>query len=419
MSGDKELSLVPRLRFPEFQEKNGWEKHPLSEMLEEVLRPVVMKDDEDYSLVTVKRRYGGIVLRDVLKGRDILVKSQFRIKKNDFLISKRQIVHCACGVVPEEHDDAIVSNEYTILRAKENCDICFFNYFVQQHIVGRSFLECSVGIVIEKMLFKQDQWLKKKFFFPTLPEQQKIADCLSSLDDLLTAEVQKLDALKKYKKSLLQQLFPRQGEKVPRLRFPEFEKSEAWVEKELHQLGELISGLTYSPNDVCENGLLVLRSSNIQNGRIVLEDNVYVREDINGANLSLENDILICVRNGSKKLIGKNALIPKGMPLCTHGAFMTVFRSDFAKFVIQLFQTDVYEKQVAADLGATINSINSNHLKKYKFFVPKLQEQEKIANCLSYIDNLLEAQHDKIKKLKDHRNGLLQHLFPTDWEVPS
>ncbi|HBU8455136.1 TPA: restriction endonuclease subunit S, partial [Klebsiella pneumoniae] len=349
MSGDKKLSLVPRLRFPEFQEKNGWEKHPLSEMLEEVLRPVVMKDDEDYSLVTVKRRYGGIVLRDVLKGRDILVKSQFRIKKNDFLISKRQIVHCACGVVPEEHDDAIVSNEYTILRAKGNCDICFFNYFVQQYIVGRSFLECSVGIVIEKMLFKQEQWLKKKFFFPTLPEQQKIADCLSSLDELLTAEVQKLDALKKYKKSMLQQLFPRQGEKVPRLRFPEFEKSEAWVEKELHQLGELISGLTYSPNDVGENGLLVLRSSNIQNGRIVLDDNVYVREDINGANLSLENDILICVRNGSKKLIGKNALIPKGMPLCTHGAFMTVFRSDFAKFVIQLFQTDVYEKQVAAD----------------------------------------------------------------------
>ena len=174
---------------------------------------------------------------------------------------------------------------------------------------------------------------------------------------------------------------------VPKLRFPEFRDAGEWEEKELGQLGKLVSGLTYSPDDVRDKGLLVLRSSNIQNGMITLGDNVFVRTDIKGVNLSSPNDILICVRNGSKSLIGKNALIPEGMPPCTHGAFMTVFRSDYFKFIFHLFQTEKYEKQVSADLGATINSINGNHLKKYKFYIPIFEEeQQTIADCLGSLD---------------------------------
>src|SRR5690554_2609240 len=117
----------------------------------------------------------------------------------------------------------------------------------------------------------------------------------------------------------MQNLFPQKGEKVPKLRFKEFEKDGEWKIKKLNKLGNLINGLTYRPDDVREEGLLVLRSSNIQNGLIELNDSVYVRTDIRGANLSKPNDILICVRNGSKNLIGKNAIIPKEMPLSTHG----------------------------------------------------------------------------------------------------
>jgi len=248
-------------------------------------------------------------------------------------------------------------------------------------------------------------------------EQQKIADCLSSLDDLITAETQKLDTIKAHKKGLMQQLFPRNGETVPQLRFPEFRGAGGWEVKALDQLGELVSGLTYSPDDVRDEGLLVLRSSNVQDGRIVLDDNVYVRSDIKGASPSLPNDILICVRNGSKSLIGKNALIPEDMPPCTHGAFMTVFRSGAAKFIIQLFQTEAYERQVAADLGATINSINGNQLKKYKFRVPEAKEQQVIADCLSSFDDLITAQTQKIDALKTHKKGLMQQLFPTLDEV--
>jgi type I restriction enzyme, S subunit len=204
---------------------------------------------------------------------------------------------------------------------------------------------------------------------------------------------------------------------VPKLRFPEFRGAREWEEAQLGQLGELVSGLTYSPEDIREKGLLVLRSSNVKNGKIALEDCVYVKPEIKGANLSKPNDILICVRNGSIALIGKNALIPHGMPLSTHGAFMTVFRASSAEFIFQLFQTDAYKRQVAGDLGATINSINGRQFIKYNFFVPSPPEQQKIADCLSSIDELIALHTQKHDALKDHKKGLMQQLFPAEGET--
>lgn len=200
---------------------------------------------------------------------------------------------------------------------------------------------------------------------------------------------------------------------MPKLRFPEFKDSGEWEVTALSELGYLINGLTYSPEDVREKGLLVLRSSNIQDGLIDLKDCVYVRENIKGVNLIKPRDILVCVRNGSKDLIGKNAMIPEGIPLATHGAFMTIFRANNPEFVFQLFQTDYYDKQVRADLGATINSINGKNFIKYKFPVPENpKEQQKIADCLSSLDDVIQAQQQKIELLEQHKKGLLQGLFP-------
>lgn len=204
---------------------------------------------------------------------------------------------------------------------------------------------------------------------------------------------------------------------VPKLRFREFSKGEKWIETSLNELGKIISGLTYRPDDVKDQGLLVLRSSNVKNGEIVLNDCVYVDPDIKGANLSEPNDILICVRNGSKALIGKNALIPDGLPTCTHGAFMTVLRSATPRFVYQLFQSDSYFQQVNNDLGATINSINGGNLLRYKFYVPEPPEQQKIADCLSSLDELITAESQNLEAFKEHKKGLLQQLFPAEGET--
>jgi type I restriction enzyme S subunit len=204
----REGETLPRLRFPEFQKGVGWKMKKINKMLVDTPRPVDMNDETQYSLVTVKRRYGGVVSREVLNGRNIKVKSQFLVEADDFLISKRQVVHNACGLVPVNLKGCIVSNEYSVLTAREGCDVRFFNYFAQQPSVSESFLQASVGIVIEKMLFKLDSWFKREFLFPIHEEQQRIADCLLNLDTLITVATQELEALRAHKKGLMQQLFP-------------------------------------------------------------------------------------------------------------------------------------------------------------------------------------------------------------------
>lgn len=311
-------------------------------------------------------------------------------------------------------DDILVSPDYVVFKCKTSgphrLDPGYLDHFRRSDAWEDFVSEKGDGSVRVRIYYKD--LARLQLALPSFPEQQKIADCLDSADALIAVQGRKVEALKAHKKGLMQQLFPQEGETQPRLRFPEFEGAGEWDEVRLSKLGDLVSGLTYSPDDVREDGLLVLRSSNIQGGKIDLNDCVYVDPNIKGANLSQPNDILVCVRNGSTALIGKTALIPKGMPLCTHGAFMTVFRSHAPKFVFQLFQTSRYQKQVAGDLGATINSINGAQFLRYKFFVPKPPEQQRIADCLTSLDDLIAAETRKLDTLKTHKKGLMQQLFP-------
>ena len=191
------------------------------------------------------------------------------------------------------------------------------------------------------------------------------------------------------------------------MRFPEF--TEEWETKKLGEIGEIVNGLTYSPNDIAENGVLVLRSSNVQNRSLAFEDNVYVRTY--NYNPVQENDILICVRNGSKNLIGKNALINKENEGVAFGAFMSIYRSSFNRFLFHWFDTNEYREIVHKNLGATINSINGSDLKKFKVPFPSAEEQKKLASFLSLVDERIQTQNKIIKELKLLKNTLSKKLF--------
>lgn len=184
-----------------------------------------------------------------------------------------------------------------------------------------------------------------------------------------------------------------------------------WELKYLGDLGKVINGLTYSPDDIHEDGVLVLRSSNVLNRSLAFEDNVFVNVGEGEYNPVLENDILICVRNGSRNLIGKNTLITKEAEYMAFGAFMTVFRSPYNKFLFQVFDTDVYNNQVYRNLGATINSINGSDLKKFKVPFPPLSEQRKIAEILSTWDEAIAQTKALIELLKLRNKGLAQQLL--------
>jgi type I restriction enzyme S subunit len=202
---------------------------------------------------------------------------------------------------------------------------------------------------------------------------------------------------------------------------------DGWTVKKLHETGEAIIGLTYSPKDVVdEGGIVVLRSSNVQGGRITLDDLVRVNSKIPKKLLLQKGDILVCARNGSRRLIGKNAYIDESNAGKTFGAFMCVYRSDSAEYMYWIFQTDSFKKQVARDLGPTINQVTTGNLNSFKFPFPDKPTQQIITDTLDTWDIYLQKIDEKIKLKKKIKRGLMQQLltgkkrlhgFSDEWEV--
>src|SRR5690606_21924196 len=181
----------------------------------------------------------------------------------------------------------------------------------------------------------------------------------------------------------------------------------------LGELGETLNGLTYSPKDIVEEneGILVLRSSNIQNDSLVFDDNVFVKSKNLKYNPVELNDILICVRNGSKSLIGKNALITEEAKGVAFGAFMSIYRSELNSYLYHCFKSDIYQNHINKNLGATINSINGSDLKQFSFPLPPLPEQQKIAEVLSTWDKAIQDTDVIIKKLEVRNKALAFSLL--------
>jgi len=186
---------------------------------------------------------------------------------------------------------------------------------------------------------------------------------------------------------------------------------DTWQLVALGEKGAFLNGLTYSLQDIDKNGVLVLRSSNIQNRKIALENNVFVKVKAEDYNPVKEGDILICVRNGSKSLIGKSALINKKNEGVAFGAFMSIYRSRYNDYIFQLFDTSVIKREIHRNLGATINSINGSDLKKFVIPFPPRIEQKKIADILSTCDEVIEKNEKLIELKKKLKKGLMQQLL--------
>jgi type I restriction enzyme, S subunit len=196
--------------FPELTPTpEGWTRATFGDILDVVERPTKLRPDVTYRLLTAKRSRGGIALRGELLGREILTKTQFEAKAGDFLISRRQIIHGACGVVPEELDGAVVSNEYSTLRTRPTLSMDFLRHYAHAPYFQRTCFHSSHGVDVEKMIFKIDEWLARDVDIPPLPEQRKIAAILFSVDDAIEATREVIDQLGVVKKAMMAELFTR------------------------------------------------------------------------------------------------------------------------------------------------------------------------------------------------------------------
>jgi type I restriction enzyme S subunit len=246
---------------------------------------------------------------------------------------------------------------------------------------------------------------------PNLSEQQKIADCLTSLDDLIAAQSQKVEALQAYKKGLMQNLFPAEGETVPRLRFPEFQSAGEWEEKTLGETATFYNGRAYKQEELLEQGKYrVLRV-----GNFFTNNNWYYSD--------LELDETKYCENGDLLYAWSASFGPRiwqGEKVIYHYHIWKVvaeknINKDFLHLVLD-FETEKIRSQSANGLG--LLHITKGTIENWKCLFPKdPNEQQRIAELLSVLDEQISAQGETVAALKVHKKGLMQGLFPSMDEV--
>jgi type I restriction enzyme S subunit len=256
----------------------------------------------------------------------------------------------------------------------------------------------------------------------SLTEQKNIAQTLSDVDAVISTTEKLIAKKKNIKQGAMQQLLT--GKKrLPGFApaKPTYKQTELgmipsdWEVKTVSDVADNFIGLTYSPENVRDYGTLVLRSSNIQNDKIVYEDNVFVDMVIPERALAHDGDILVCVRNGSKALIGKSAILDIGNARMAFGAFMTVLRAKRGidnRYLLYAWQSNMIQDQVQESLGATINQITNADFKRFYLLTPSsIEEQTAIANVLSDMDTEISALETKLAKYRTLKTGMMQQLL--------
>ncbi|RLT91615.1 MULTISPECIES: restriction endonuclease subunit S [unclassified Ketobacter] len=380
-----------------------------TEHLGDLFKSSRQKGEEGLPLLSVTLN-DGLVVRDQLDRRtetSLSSKDHLMVKKGYIAYNMMRVWQGALG---RATTDGLVSPAYVVLRPTKKIDSLYAEYLFKTSRLIYLFWAYSYGLTKDRLRLYYNDFSRISVRIPKIETQKKIAQILSTWDKAINTTEQLLANSQQQKKALMQQLLTGKKRLLDEngVRF-----SGEWEQKPLGKLGEVVGGLTYSPADVTdEEGTLVLRSSNIQNGSLSFNDNVYVTCTVPEKNITRENDILLCVRNGSKALIGKSALLRGKGINCFHGAFMSIFRAKEPLFIFQLFQSNLFYKEVQKNLGATINSINGSDLRKFKFLIPgSKEERDKIAAVLSSSDQEVSALIHKLDTLKQEKKALMQQLL--------
>lgn len=391
-----------------------WASKKIGQWLKLAERPIVLQDEEEYQLVTVRRGFGGVDSRGSFLGKNVLVKNYFIVKTGDFIISKRQIAHGACGIVPPELDGAVVSNEYNVFLPQDGTNIQMFNLMMQLLHYKRLFYLMSDGVHIEKLLFKTQDWMKRKLAMPLLKEQKKIAEILATQDKAIELQGRKIEELKRFKQGCLERMFPRKGQKVPEKRFPGF--TDDWEQRKLSDIGKARSGVGFP--DAEQGGVTGIPFFKVSDmnldgneSEMTVANNYVTVEQIAVHRWSpiTELPAIFFAKVGAAVMLNRKRLCRFPFLLdnntMAYSLSSTKWDADFAK---ALFGT--VDLTSLVQVGA-LPSYNAGDVESMEIYLPSLLEQEQIGGFFKQLDNLITLHQRKLEEMKNQKKALMQLLL--------
>ena len=427
MTADTPSPLVPRLRFPEFEEKAAWSARPLTNVVRSIssgLSLTQTNGSNGFRVTRIETIADGTVdinrVGRVTTDQDI---SSYRLSIGDILVSNiNSMSHIGKSVLIDRYYD--LYHGMNLLRIEALSDVIysrFLYYWLNTEIV-RASIRSRANKAVNQASINQTELGNTVVLLPLLAEQQTIADCLGALDDLIAAEGRKLEALRQHKQGLMQQLFPQPGETRPRLRFPEFEDAPDWEEV---ALGTLLD----RPPDYGVNAAAVPFSKSLptyiritdinDDGQFASRARVSVDIDATDEQYLEDGDIVLA-RTGAS--VGKSYRYREEDGRLVYAGFLIRVRPNLerlsSQFLAAYLSTWSYWDWVRFTSERSGQpGINATEYASIPLPLPPdrrtLAEQQKIADCLTYIDDQLNAQARKLDTLKQHKQGLLQQLFPS------
>jgi type I restriction enzyme, S subunit len=412
---NKEKKMIPELRFPEFENEGEWLKIELGKLCDywngASHENGVSANGEFYLISLNSIDIDGNLKSEMKK----LSYTDNSLQKNDLVMVLSDVAHGnflgLTDIIP--NDKYILNQRMAGLRIK---DIKQANsFFLRAYInINQKYFKTK-GQGSSQLNLSKSSVTEFPVIIPKNPkEQQKIATCLSSLDEAITAHSQKLDVLKEHKKGLMQNLFPQGGERVPKFRFKEFENDGEWVEKKLGEIATFIKGKGISKSDIVENGILPC----IRYGELYTYYNETIDVVKSFTNLSEDelvlsegNDVIIPASGETQiDIATASCVLRSGIAL---GGDLNIIRSDIDGVFLSYYLNNAKKHEIAQlAQGISVVHLYSSQLQTLTISLPKKPEQQKIASCLSSLDALIAAQTEKIEQLKLHKKGLMQRLFP-------
>lgn len=377
-----------------------WASKKIGQWLKLAERSIVLQDEEEYQLVTIRRGFGGVDSRGSFLGKNVLVKNYFIVKTGDFIISKRQIAHGACGIVPPELDGAVVSNEYNVFLPQDGTNIQMFNLMMQLPHYKRLFYLMSDGVHIEKLLFKTQDWMKRTLAMPLLKEQKKIAEILSTQDKAIELQVRKIEELKRFKKGCLEKMFPRKGQKVPEKRFPGF--TDDWEQRKFEEIAVRSSV-------ICSDDTLPrVEYEDIVSGTGRLNKDIYAKQSIKSGIAFHQGDVLY----GKLRPYLQNWLLPTFDGLAVGDFWVLQPQNADSSFLYRLIQSRQFNEVANQSTGTKMPRADWKLVCKTVFSIPSnISEQAAIGTYFTALDSLITLHQRKLDEMKKQKKALMQLLL--------